>query len=99
MRLRSRIPGAIARYCRRTRARSTLVFSNLGKVFGRGPLVRSDGVLALPGAELMSFAGWGPCRPGTSIFVVTGAYLGQQGFWISYDPEALSLKQAEDFGG
>lgn len=97
MRVRGLVPGAIARYCRRPGARSTLVFSNLGKVFGRGPLVPPSGALTLPGAVLVSFAGWGPCRPGTSVFVVTGTYRGQQGLWVSYDPEALSVAQAEEF--
>lgn len=97
MSLRGWVAGQIARHCRRAGARSTLVLSNLGKVFSRGPLVRPDGVLALPGAELVQFAGWGPCRPGTSIFVVTGAYRGEQAMWVSYDPAALSEAEAEDF--
>lgn len=97
MRLRSWLPGGISRYCRRDGARSTLVFSNIGKLFGGGALVRPDGVLALPGAELMDFAGWGPCRPGTNVFVVMGSYRGRQAFWTSYDPSAMSLAQAEDF--
>jgi hypothetical protein len=95
--LRGLIPGQIARHCRRAGARSTLVLSNLGRVFGRGPLVRPDGVLVLPGAELTDFAGWGPCRPGTNAFVTTGIFRGRQSFWISYDPAAMSAAQAGDF--
>lgn len=91
------IPGQIARYCRRAGARSTLAVSNLGRCFGRGPLVRPDGVLTVPGAELKSFSAWGPCRPGTGIFVGTGTYRGEQSLWVSYDPTALSVAQAEDF--
>jgi len=47
MRLRGWVPGGIARCCGRSGARSTLVFSNIGKL-GAGGLVRSDGVLTLP---------------------------------------------------
>jgi hypothetical protein len=99
MLLRGWLPGQIARYCRRAGARSTLVLSNLGKVFARGPLVGPDGGLTVPGAELTSFAGWGPCRPGTSVFVVTGIYRGAQSIWTSYDPGAMSASEAEDFAG
>jgi hypothetical protein len=97
MRLRSWLPGGIAGYCQRPGARNTLVFSNIGKLFGGGAMVRPDGVLAAPGVELAEFAGWGPCRPGTNLFMVTGSYRGRQGFWISYDPTAMNAAQAEDF--
>jgi hypothetical protein len=97
LRVRGWLPGAIARHCRRGGARSTLVFSNLGNVFGRGPLVRPDGVLAVPGAELTAFAGWGPCRPGTSVFVMTAAYRDAQTWGVAFDPAALSVAEAEDF--
>ena len=99
MLLRGWLPGQIARYCRRAGARSTLVLSNLGKVFARGPLVGPDGGLKVPGAELTNFAGWGPCRPGTSVFVATGIYRGAQSIWTSYDPGAMSASEAEDFAG
>jgi hypothetical protein len=97
MRLRGWVPGGIARYCGRSGARSTLVFSNIGKLLGTGELVRSDGVLKLPGAELTDFAAWGPCRPGANIFALTGSYRGRQSFWVAYDPAAMSAEQAEDF--
>ncbi len=97
MRLRGWLPGGIARYCRRSGARSTLVFSNIGKLLGSGALVRTDGVLALPGAELTDIAAWGPCRPGANIFAATGSYRGRQSFWVAYDPMAMSAAQAEDF--
>ena len=97
MRLRSWLPGAITRHCRRGGARSTLVFSNIGKLFGSGVLVRPDGVLAVPGAELMTINAWGPCRPGTNVFAATGSYRGRQSFWVAFDPAAMSAAQAEDF--
>jgi hypothetical protein len=97
MRLRGWVPGGIARYCGRSGARSTLVFSNIGKLLGTGELVRSDGVLTLPGAELTDIAAWGPCRPGANIFAATGSYRGRQSFWVAYDPAAMSAEQAEDF--
>jgi hypothetical protein len=97
MRLRGWVPGGIARYCGRSGARSTLVFSNIGKLLGTGELVRSDGVLTLPCAELTDIAAWGPCRPGANIFAATGSYRGRQSFWVGYDPAAMSAEQAEDF--
>lgn len=97
MRLRGWLPGGIARYCRRSGARSTLVFSNGGKLLSNGALVRTDGVLALPGAELTDVAAWGPCRPSANIFVATGSYRGRQSFWVAYAPLAMSAAQAEDF--
>jgi hypothetical protein len=97
LRVRSWLPGGIARYCRRRGARNTLVFSNIGKNFSSGALVRPDGVLAVPGAELVDFAAWGPCRPGTSLFVAMGSYRARQSLWVAYDPAAMSEVQAEDF--
>ncbi len=99
MRLRSWLPGGIARHCRRGGTRSTLVFSNIGKIFSTSALVRPDGVLAVPGAELTDVAAWGPCRPGSNIFAATGSYRGRQSFWVAFDPAAMSAAQAEDFAG
>jgi hypothetical protein len=33
------------------------------------------------------------------VFVVTGIYRGAQSIWTSYDPEAMSASEAEDFAG
>ncbi len=95
--LRGFVPGGIARHCRRGGARSTLVLSNLGKVFSRGPLVRADGALVLPGGMLTHFAGWGPCRPSTNIFVVVAEYRKNACINIAFDPAAISEAQAQDF--
>lgn len=95
--LRGLLPGALRRHCRRGGARSTMVFSNLGKILDRGPLVRPDGVLAVPGAELTGFVGWGPCRPGTSLFVLAAEYRGRLSLGVEYDPTVLSATEAEDF--
>jgi len=95
--LRGWWPGWIARHCRRGGARSTLVFSNLGRVFSQGPLVQTDGRMALPGAELVSFVGWGPCRPGTAVFILAAEYRGALAWGVSFDSEALGAAQAADF--
>jgi hypothetical protein len=97
--LRCWLPGAIGRHCRRKGARGTLFFSNLGKIFCNGPLVRADGVLVVPGAELTGFTGWGPCRPGTAGFVLMAEYRGALSVGLACDPGALGAAHADCLAG
>ena len=90
--------GGIASTLRSSRCRSTIAFSNLGRVWESLPLPhREDKRLTVGEAVLESVDATPPIRFGTLISFSVLTYAGRIRFILRYDPLNMTAEQANDF--
>ena len=90
--------GGIASMLQSPHCRSTIAFSNLGRIFESLPMPRlEDGHLQIGDAVLESVDATPPIRPGTLISFSVLTYAGRIRFILRYDPLNMTAEQANDF--
>ncbi|GHT44439.1 hypothetical protein FACS189454_01810 [Planctomycetales bacterium] len=96
--IRDCLPGGIAPMMRTNQCRSTVVLSNLGRVFEDLRLPsREDGKLIVGGAVLEEVNAAPPIRPGTFISMSVLTYANRLRLILRYDSQTMSGEQADDF--
>jgi NRPS condensation-like uncharacterized protein len=88
------LPGGIERRCRSDRCMSTVVFTNLGRVFDRCPLADRHGRVTADGLVLQDMDLLAPLRPLTFASFTTWTYAGRLCFTLHYDSRVLTAEQA-----
>jgi hypothetical protein len=88
------LPGGLPRRCRNPRCMSTAVFTNLGVLFARGPLVDAQGRVRLGDITLEHMDLLPPWRPLTCAAFTVWSYAGRLSFTLHYDPRVLAAREA-----
>ena len=98
LQVRDLVFGGLGPLLRLPQCRTTVVFSNLGRVWESLPLPRrEDGCLKAGEAVLESADATPPIRPGTLISFSALTYAGRIRFILRYDPLNMTAEQANDF--
>ncbi|GHT14985.1 hypothetical protein FACS1894170_12400 [Planctomycetales bacterium] len=98
LRIRDFLPGGIPAILKSLNCRSTIVLSNLGRVFETLPLSRrADGKIIVGDAVLESVDAAPPIRRGTLISFSVLTYSGSLRFILRYDSQNMTKNEAETF--
>jgi hypothetical protein len=98
LRIRDLLPGGIPAALKSLHCRSTIVLSNLGRVFETLPLPkRADGKIIVGDAVLESVDAAPPLRRGTLISFSVLTYAGSLRFILRYDSQNMTQDEAESF--
>ena len=92
-----RLPGGIAGSVRRHRCSMTCIFTNVGELFRRLPLAKSDSRYVVGNVIFESIDGLAPIRPYNCLTLATVAYAGRRTINLHYDPQILSAELASQF--